>query len=83
MIIRAVLTCICKDSESANRACKVLSQAPLQQAFMSMERDEQNQMKILFRSAYYLVQVEGSFRDFTGLMGLQEINGLYVGYTSK
>ena len=70
-----------KDSESANRACKVPNQAPLERAFMSMEREQQNQMEILFRSVYYLVMAECPFRDFRGLMGQQEINGLSFSHT--
>ena len=72
-----------KDSESANRARKKPNEAPLERAFMSMEKEQQNQMEILFISAYYLVQGERPFRDFTGLMELQEINGLSFGQTYR
>ena len=40
-------------------------------------------MEILFKSAYYLAQAERPFRDFEGLMELEEINGLSFGHTSK
>ena len=50
---------------------------------MSMQKEQQEQMEKLFRSAYYLVQAERPFRDFPNLMQLQEVNGLFFGQTYR
>ena len=43
-----------KDSESANRARTRPDETSLERAFMSMEKEQREQMENLFRSAYYL-----------------------------
>ena len=50
---------------------------------MSMEKEQQEKMEKLFRSAYYLVQAERPFRDFANVMELQEVNGLSFGETNR
>ena len=61
--------------------CMRPEETPLERGFMSMEEVQQKQMEKLFLSAYYLVHVEHSFRDFAKLMILQECNGLSFGHT--
>ena len=47
-----------KDSESANHARKKPNEAPLERVFMSIKKEQQGQMEILFRSTYYLMQAK-------------------------
>ena len=51
-----------EDCESPNRACTRRDETPLQRVLLSMEKEQQEQMEKLFKSAYYLVQAERLFQ---------------------
>ena len=56
---------------------------PLKSAVIHMSTQHCGQMQILFRSALYLTIQERSFRYFSSLIELQQVNGMKVGKTYK
>ena len=55
------------------------SERPMEKLAHSMNLMELEQMKILFRTAFYLAKNNKPFRDFPELVKLQSANGLKVG----
>ena len=70
-----------KDSEAAHRAHIRPETALMELAIQSMEREELEQMKKLFNTAFYLVVAERPFSDFPLLLQFQRLNGLVLGKT--
>lgn len=70
-----------KDAEAAHRAHVQPDHAPMELAIQKMEKEEVEQMKSLFNTAFYLVAAERPFSDFPALLQLQRLNGLPLGKT--
>ena len=68
------------DAKAAQLAHTRPEQAPLEAALLTMEQAEFEQMRCLFNTAYYLVQAERPFRDFSGLLTLQRLNNVSLGH---
>ena len=68
-------------SARAHNAQTRPGRAPIELAIHNMERQEFEQMKKLFNTAFYLVSAGRPFRDFPSLLHLQRLNGVSLGPT--
>ena len=67
------------DAKAAHLAQSLPEQAPMEMALLTMEQAELDQMRYLFNTAYYLIQAEHPFRDFSGILTLQRLNSVSLG----
>ena len=68
------------DAKSTHHTHDHSEQTPLEVALQNMEQGELEQMRILFNTAYYLVQAECPFHDFPAILALQRLNGVPLGH---
>ncbi|XP_070566900.1 zinc finger protein 862-like [Ptychodera flava] len=57
--------------------------APIEQGFINVEREQIKKIEKLFRTAYYLAIAERPFSDFPSLCTLQELNEVELGSAYK